>query len=263
MKMKMTKWSVVIILTSLLTHSSGLNAQPNNSSQQPNAPSQIRPAQDVSFVPPRLPDRGVPTGRRKGAASRGTLGFCPLTMLNLTALVPEFKTNEILELTQAESPSFWFYLPALPEEVRSAEFVLQDKQKKDVYRTKLMLPKLKKSEKGGVISIDLPSKPEQFLQSGKRYKWTFRIFCDRQERGNSDNIFVYGFVERVAKNAYNPNSIWYDLISEVGNRLRNSPENQQLRKQWEKLLREIDLDKTIQEAPFLEDYTSNSKLEPT
>ena len=237
--MKTTKLVVALAIASCLIQLSGLNAQPNNRSQQPNNPIQIRAEKVGRFVPPSLPDRGTPTGRRKGAASRTALRSCPLKVLNLTALVPEIEQNKPWGLTFAEHPTFWVSTPALPEEVRSAEFVLQDESDRDVYRTQVVLPAT-----SGIIRLDLPNLPQYSLEIDQSYRWTFRIFCD--PLSTYYYVSVDGIVKRVAQNENNVNSVWYDILTDLANRRLAAPEDIQLRDDWAQLMRQIDLEELAQ-----------------
>ena len=237
--MKKTKLVVVLLLASCLIQSSALNVQSNNRSQQPNNPTQIRTEKVGRFVPPALPDRGVPRGRRKGAASRTALRACPLRVFNLTALVPEIQKNKPWGLTFAEHPTFWVSIPALPEGVRSAEFVLQDESDQDIYRTQLVLPAT-----SGILGIDLPDSPQYSLEIDKSYRWTFRIFCD--PLNPCYYVSVDGIVKRVAQNENNVNSVWYDILNDLANRRLAAPEDIQLRDEWARLMRQIDLEELAQ-----------------
>lgn len=233
--MKKTKLVLAVLLASFLIRSPLLNAQPNNRSQQPNNPTQIVTEKVERFVPPPLPDRGVPTGRRKGAASRTALRSCPQKVFNLTSLVPEIEKNKPWGLTFAAHPTFWVFIPAMPAEVRSAEFVLQDEEDRDVYRTQLVLPAT-----SGIIKINLPDLPQYSLEIDKSYRWTFRIFCDRQNP--CYYVSVDGIIKRVSQNGNNVNSVWYDILSDLANRRLAAPEDIQLRDDWTQLMRQIDLE---------------------
>ena len=101
----------------------------------------------------QFPDDGDPTGRRRGGTSRR--GDCPNLKTPLTALVPGEETNKksFLGTTISEYPSFWVYIPELPSDIRSGEFVLQDQEGNDIWRTPITL-----TGKPGAISVKLPTK---------------------------------------------------------------------------------------------------------
>jgi hypothetical protein len=101
----------------------------------------------------------------------------------LTALVPDNN----LGLTVTESPTFWFFVPQLPATASSGEFVLQDEEHNDVYRTPFRLP-----EKPGIVSIRLPSNPQSSLKRDQMYRWHFRIYC--QPQTTSEYFWVEGWV---------------------------------------------------------------------
>lgn len=83
--------------------------------------------------------RGRVPGRRRGGARRGT---CPETKTQLVALISaiEVETDTLPEtyvggITTAERPTFWFDVPYELTNELTAEFVLQDGQGQDIYRT--------------------------------------------------------------------------------------------------------------------------------
>ena len=110
-----------------------------------------------------FPDEGDPKGRRRGGTSRRE--GCPNLKRPITALVPGEETNgtSFLASTVAEHPTFWVYVPELPTNLRSGEFVLQDEQENDVWRTPLTLP-----EKSGAIAINLPPNPQYALKQNSK-----------------------------------------------------------------------------------------------
>ncbi|GET39970.1 DUF928 domain-containing protein [Microseira wollei] len=223
-----------IILTLALILVSLAALHPTLGSQSPNSENTIAQT-PVRFVPPQLPDRGAPSGRRKGAASRSG---CPIinTDKPLIALVP----GNNLGLTVSNYPTFWFHVPALPENARSAEFILQDSSESDIYKTSFTLP-----ETSGIIKVSLPSIQPISLKIGERYRWYFKIYC--LPKNTYLYFFVEGQIERVPENAYAANSIWYDLLTNLAARRRTAPENANLREDWTNLLKEVGLEKLVEE----------------
>lgn len=235
------KLVLTLAVASCLIQSTILNAQPKDRSQKPNSSTQISTGKGRRFVPPSLGDIEAPTGRRKGAASRTGLGTCSPQASNITALVPETQKNKPLGLTVAQYPTFWVFIPDLPREVSSAEFVLQDKEDRDLYRTAVDLPAT-----SGIIGIDLPHLPEHSLAIDKSYRWTFRILCNRQNP--SYNVSVDGIVMRVARNdnRYNDENIWYDILTNVAINRLAAPENIQFQDEWAELMKQISLEELTQ-----------------
>ena len=119
----------------------------------------------VRFVPPPPPDRGTPTGRQRGGASRGQ---CPVVGKPLTALVPATQKTlgarqgsspalgtleSVWGLTVAERPTLWFYVPYTLTPKLPIEFVLQDEQGNDVYQTSFT----SSQTPPGIVRFRLPS----------------------------------------------------------------------------------------------------------
>ncbi|MDF5738478.1 MULTISPECIES: DUF928 domain-containing protein [unclassified Nostoc] len=224
----------------------------------------VKNSQFQSFQQPKLPKNGAPTGRRRAGAGRNP--ECPSSLTHLTALVPGDGGKSFLASTVAEYPTFWFYVPELPETARSAEFVLnvQDSQDvQNVYRTPLTL-----SGKPGIISITPPPQRQYSLKADQRYHWYFHIYCGDPEK-TSDNFYVDGFVQRqvltealdsqlkTAKPkeyiAYSANNIWYDALTNLGQLHRTNLQNATLNKDWVDLLNAIGLQDFAKE-PIVQDY---------
>lgn len=209
--------------------------------------------------PPKLPDNGAPIGRRRGGTSRDQ---CPALNLPLTALVPgreilvgetspQSASKSFLASTLTQHPTFWFYIPHLPETARKAEFLLQNEIGDDVYQALLTLP-----QKSGVIGISLPLSPQYSLKTGKRYHWYFKVYCGEPQK-TPEYFFVDGWVQRIAltrhldsqlKTAkprkyaiYAANNIWHDALTELADlRLTNS-RNATLSEDWADLLGAVGL----------------------
>jgi Domain of Unknown Function (DUF928) len=179
--------------------------------------------QRITFQPP---NRGAPKKRVTAASRKG----CPILQQSLTALVPARDVN----LTYSEYPTFWFYIPALPPQVTVGEFVIQDKQKNDIYRTSLTLP-----EKAGIISVNIPKNPQRSLTLNQTYRWYFKIYCDPQD--SSIYLFTNGKVERVSPNNYSIENIWFDNLTYLAEKLRNSSENPTIREEWAAFLTDGEL----------------------
>ncbi|MUG96854.1 DUF928 domain-containing protein [Scytonema sp. UIC 10036] len=179
--------------------------------------------QRVTFKPP---NRGAPKKRVVASSRKG----CPVIKQSLTALVPARDVN----LTYSEHPTFWFYIPALPSQTTIGEFIIQDKQKNDVYRNLLTLP-----EKEGIIRVNIPTNTQQSLTLNQTYHWYFKIYCDPQE--SSVYFFIDGHVERVSPNNYTPENIWFDNLNDLAEKLRASPQDPTIREDWTAFLKDGEL----------------------
>ncbi len=173
---------------------------------------------------PKLKDRGAPTGRRRGGASRND---CPTVAKPLTALVPGIenvsgqsqRSISYMASTALSFPTFWVYVPATGT-ARSGEFVLQNKAGEDLYRTILTLPSA-----SGSIGINLPKQPKYALQLNQEYHWYFQLYCGDAET-QSDYFYVDAWVKRESSasepqaNAATADvtevqrSFWYDTLTQ-------------------------------------------------
>jgi Domain of Unknown Function (DUF928) len=89
---------------------------------------------------------------------------------NIVALVPgltkETTDKSTFETTVSEYPTFWVYVPELPKNARFAELTLQNiDNKKNISRKSFVL-----SGQAGIISFNLPTKPEYSLKTGTKYQ---------------------------------------------------------------------------------------------
>ncbi|MCC5668412.1 DUF928 domain-containing protein [Nostoc sp. CHAB 5784] len=250
--------TISLLIISATSHLQSVQAQLTNSIQNP-----VKNSHFQSFQQPTLPRNGAPTGRRKAGAGRNP--ECPKSLASLTALVPGDGGKSVLASTVAENPTFWFYVPELPETARSAEFVLQMQDGQDVqnvYRTPLTL-----SGKRGIISIT-PPQPQYSLKANKKYHWYFHIYCGDVGK-TSDNFYVDGFVQRQVLTqaldsqlktvkpreyiAYSANNIWYDALTNLGQLRHANSQNATLNKDWVDLLNAIGL-QDIAKEPIVQHY---------
>jgi Domain of Unknown Function (DUF928) len=219
----------------------------------------------VSFISPKLPSNGVPSGRQRGAAGRGNC--LNNVSIPLTALVPSTKASHnsgqgaivatnVWGLTVRERPTFLFYIPYTQTSATS-EFVLQDAEDNDIYRAVVMLP-----QDPGIVRVQLPlaSAP---LAVNKMYHWYFKVHCSQQM---ASPVFVEGWVQRVTLSPkianqiatatslqqqvelYANSGIWYDTAAILAQmRLENS-ENMTSKADWYNLLETIDLSTLASES---------------
>jgi len=218
------------------------------------SPSQQRPGAGSYFKPPTLPPDFWGAGQREGAASRGQYKL-------LTALVPVIEDTSdegnqefVFGLTAAERPTFWFYVPEPLTPTRSFEFVLEDKQGNQIYKTSFM----RSGDFSGVIGIELPPTVEP-LEVGKMYHWEFKVYLNRNLP-----IAVDGIVQRVAlepaletqleqataqekPDIYAENGIWFNALTSLAELRCQNPEDPQLLSKWTQLLQDVDLEALAQE----------------
>ena len=235
---------------------------------------------------PKFPDRGIPTGRRRGGTSRSECPVLdkPLTAIvpghettslsasyrsNTSELVPELKTNgsqSFLTQTIEEYPSFWLYIPQAPGFASQGEFILQDARDRDIYRAFFDLP-----SDSGILKIELPQQAQNSLEIGRKYHWYVKLFCNNDR---TEYIFVDAWIKRVAPTpkivrqlnssteefqVYTENNLMHDAIDRLAQMRKNNPQSTRQRNHWNQLLSNLGLsdlmDKNMLEirANFLEE----------
>ncbi|BAY23135.1 hypothetical protein NIES2100_28990 [Calothrix sp. NIES-2100] len=227
-----------------------------------NHPSINKKVNQKKFQPfqlPRLPKNGTPTGRRRGGAGRNE---CPSQLSKIVALVPGFTEETIdkstLETTASAYPTFWVYVPELPNNARFAEFTLQDiDNKRNIYLKSFVL-----SGQAGIISFNLPPQPEYSLKTGTKYRWIFTVYCNEETAISEDYVSVDSYIKRVVIKAnikpddyltYAENNIWYDSLTKLAQLHRERPKDEIINQDWLDLLTAVNLT-DISTAKFIETY---------
>ncbi|MBD1860745.1 MULTISPECIES: DUF928 domain-containing protein [Trichocoleus] len=203
--------------------------------------------QPSTTVKRRLP------GRRVGA---GTRGPCTNPKQPLVALIPD--TN--LGLTAEKYPTFFWFIPPTP--ARTAEFVLNNEKKQEIYKTTFAI-----TGSPGVINVTLPANATlPPLEVNKNYSWTFSLICNPSDPSAVD--FVQGWVQRVALSRdvgnqltkaaprdrpaiYAKEGIWNDTLKSLSELRRDNPRDRALTTDWETLLKSVGLD-TVAKAPLVQ-----------
>lgn len=179
--------------------------------------------------PPPPPTPPLNTTRSGGSLSASNT--CNSTNEPVIALVPV--KNPVL--TASEYPTFLFYIPYGSKDVSFGEFSILTwpNETTRLYRTRFTLP-----ETPGIVSISLPALPKYALAENVSYHWYFKLYCKGSTSSNTD-IKVDGWVQRVKLNAAASPEIWYDALAQLGDRLRTSPQDSELRNRWRSLLKSI------------------------
>lgn len=218
-------------------------------------------AAQIRFTDPQLkPGSGEPGGRRRGAGGRGP---CK-NYASLTALVPTTKTasKELVKgLTTVSHPTFWFYLPHHSPKV-PVEFLLQDENENDVYRTRLQVPQTSP----GIVSVAVPNTVAP-LRVNRSYRWLLAVACDPGDAFSK--MIVRGSIQRVEMPVamqkalddpqaplekailYAKHGIWFDAITILGENLQQSDRNNTaIVAAWADLLKQGNLEDIVS-APIL------------
>lgn len=202
---------------------------------------QMQPGILVSQKPPDAPTDGNSRNRRTpGGGLDGSTSSCARTAKSLIALVPEKREQS---LTTNPHPTFWFYIPYTPADIRIGEFSLQTRDgTKRLYRTSF-----RASNAPGILSISLPSSVETALEEGRTYQWHLKLYC-RSNTSTKPDIGIDGLVQRVPMTPARQHQIdtaqpdiWFDSLNALANRLSASPEDRTLKQDWYNLLKSVDL----------------------
>jgi Domain of Unknown Function (DUF928) len=191
-------------------------------------------------APPRKPP---PNQTRPGGGLDDSRLSCSGSNQAVTALVPV--ENPVF--TIADHPTFLFYVPDDPKQIRFGEFsVFTADEIAQVYEIRFTLP-----QTPGIVSVSLPNLPEYALTQDQSYRWYFKLYCQNNSSSKSD-LNVNGWVQRIAQTSERrhqidiaSSEIWYDALASLAKQLRAYPQDQALQDRWANLLRAIGLDKLI------------------
>ena len=204
----------------------------------------------------RVARRGRPR-RRRGAATRG--GQC----IDLIPLIPTKQEScsqknqgtgnsaeSSLFLTSSELPTFFFYIPEIPQE-EELLFELKDSSGNIQHEESFNPPK-----KPGIVSVSLPSnKPA--LKLNTEYRWSILVDSDRadedypeglikREQPNQDlssKLKAASPLDRVA--LYAENGYWEDSLRTVADLRSISPQDEEIQIAWWNLLGTVNLEEDI------------------
>jgi hypothetical protein len=196
------------------------------------------------------PVKDGPGGRTSGGSRPGGC----LGRNSITALIPAAQTKG---LTTEQYPSFFFHVP--PTAAKTAEFVLQNENKQQIYRTKLRL-----TGQPGVTSFKLPALATSGLEAGKNYRWFFSVVCNEAAPDKSGNPFVMGWITHVNPNPalvqqlrqasprdrvalYQQSGFWYEALNTLAQLRRSHPYDAALARDWNSLLKSAGLDRVAGE----------------
>jgi hypothetical protein len=220
-------------------------------------------ATKVLFKPPANDRRPL---RTVGAGSRG--GQCPQDLastpapngvskpLQLMALVPpsnaELKAAKltVAELTVAERPTFWMYMP----QTSAQQVVLSLKTEDASYHGQWTFPV---PTTAGIFSLQVPADAPP-LKIGQPYQWAVVLVCG--ERPNPNDPSIAAWVQRVSppqtvapstaldRASWNgERGLWYDMLTALGQELRAKPSSTDLSGVWADILKAEGLDMVAME----------------
>ncbi|MEH1924336.1 DUF928 domain-containing protein [Nostoc sp.] len=247
--------------------------QPAQSQQ----PSNNNSNSTIRFIQPTLEKEPENRGAPRDRQGAGTRGDCPNTNIPLTALVPliprnlklkQLRTTDtssskfVLGLTNAEHPTFWFYVPYQIKDINVVKFVVLDENNNSITKEPLLI---NLSGTPGVISLRVPT-TEKPLEIGKYYHWYFLVDCKSQTSSEeSEDIAVEGLVQRIEPNRdlvrrlgtatpqervalYAQAGIWQDALTLLSELRLAKPKDTVLASNWQDLLKSVGLEDVASET---------------
>jgi hypothetical protein len=206
-----------------------------------------------SSEPPKPPSRGTPEGNPTPGTTRPET-TCKESNKPLTALV----ANKGRDYTLSEYPTFWFYVPYAPKDIKTIEFLILDKKE----RTTIYHASIKLLENPGIIKVKLPSDSKHSLKLNEDYHWYFMLSCEPNNTIEPD-LVLDGWVRRVLTSpqlenqleavkpnvyiAYIDNDIWQDAVTNLAELHFANTDNSQLSNAWANLLQTLGRKELIQE----------------
>jgi hypothetical protein len=254
--------TLIALLTCKLFTITPLPIQAQTTPTNQNTPSPWEINSSSAYEP--SPEIGSPGRRESGGNRPGEISTqlkCPndLQVPNppLTALVPKVteqtansrrKIIQLMGLTIDTHPTFFVYLPKTS--ANSVEFILNDAEEKELYRTNFPTPKVP-----GIFGFKLPDSAPA-LEIGKSYQWYFVIRCEPTNRKR--DLVVEGWIWRTAllpaineqiqkaglgdrATLFHQHKIWYEALSSFAKLYYSSPLNLQVNTEWDELLRSAGL----------------------
>ena len=204
--------------------------QPVDSSQRKPADKKERDSDALDFSGTGRP------GQQTAGESRAS---CSNLDEPIRAMLPESNSGK----TVLGHPSFWVYFPESKARGAEVEFIVQDEERKDVWRSRSAL-----NSRSGYQSFSIPQ-AEAPLEIGQWYRWYVKLYC-----GNSvaSSQYIQGWVNRVPLNSklylelqqnqqrshvtYANHGIWYEAVGELLSSYYRNPQNIALEQDWQNLV---------------------------
>jgi hypothetical protein len=254
----------------------------------------------LSFAPLRAefkpPNRGTP-GRLEGAGTRllepedfqppdpatpdTTRGACrTLPDADATPLTPVVP-SELFGVTLRDYPTFWIYVPELPETAQLEFAVTQwqfeeTPEGEEVREREVYVGRFDAPTEGGIVPLSLPEETESGeaiapLEVEGDYTWFVRVICDPEHPTRyGPEIWAEAWVKRlnpspefallldeaqplVRYDLLAETGVWYDALDRLA-RLRLEADTPERQAQWQQLLESVGLDAIDEEALLNPDF---------
>ena len=216
--------------------------------------------------PPNINSSGGVRGRFCHQGNETNIEVRENSNLNFSNLLPQ-TTN--YTLTFNEQPNFFI---SLPETTSTEAYFYLDNQ---ITGEELYYDSVSINNSNGIITIDYPENVPS-LEDDTIYKWGLVVVCnDDSQRIPS----VEGFIHKVEsveidneelnlqavslENVYYyiENNIWYDALNMLIKLRQSQPDNEEVFRVWQILLRQGGIDETIINADILENNSVTNDME--
>jgi hypothetical protein len=197
-------------------------------------------SQKIRWKPPVPPSSlGIPGNRAQGGGTRGCKPY-----QDIAALVPLSPQNIPWGRTTSNRPTVWLNVPQGLAKDLPIEIAVREQNGNPIAKQLFITTS---SISSGAIGVSFPS--TTLLQVDRIYRWEVSLYCDNQERVDRP-IVVQGQIQRIAApvklaaaksdlettQIFAENGIWYDAITQVGNRLATTKEPE-LTTAWSELIK--------------------------
>ncbi len=198
-----------------------------------------KPSQKIRWKPPIPPSSlGIPGNRAQGGGTRGCKPY-----QGIAALVPLSPQNIPWGRTTSNRPTVWLNVPQGLAKDLPIEIAVREQNGKPIAKQLFLT---KSSISSGAIGVSFPT--TTLLQGDRIYRWEVSLYCDSQERVDRP-LVVQGQIQRISApvkltaaktdlettQIFAENGIWYDAITQMGNRLVTAKEPE-LTTAWSELL---------------------------
>ncbi len=217
-----------LVTIALLSAIATIGTLPTISHSQSALKAKPKSSQKIRWRPPIPPSSlGIPGNRAQGGGTRGCKPY-----QGISALVPLSPQNIPWGRTIANRPTVWLHVPQGLAQDLQIEIAVREQNgqpiAKQLFTTKNSIP-------SGAIGVSFPSTAA--LQVDRIYRWEVSLYCDSQESVDRP-LVVHGQIQRIATpvkiataktdleitQIFAENGIWYDAITQIGNRLAQTKE---------------------------------------
>lgn len=236
--------AIALSLTSLMLYAASVQTQPSRLQKEKQSDLSGDRRTNSATKPGgglvRNPDPPPDNKRRPGGGLSPSTSPCQTNTNPVTALVP---IKSVESLTTSTHPTFWFYIPFAAEDIPIGRFsILTRDGKRRIYRTEFKL-----SKTPGIVSISLPSAPENALVEGEYYQWHLDLYC-QPNTDDAPDFDVNGWIKRVTPGT--DTEIWFDSLNRLAELRRSSPEDEKVKNDWMNLLKSVELQE-LAEQPIV------------